>query len=301
MVTFALGDRTDRIYEREGVREIGETEFPRDGRRIRSKRPAVELREEHLRLDVIERRDVAFARHALLSREIHTHSVPERYTRRMKRRARLRLMFDMLIDVLMPRRERSTRVRHAVQTDFPLSPRAETIGGTRIVTLAPYHEQLIEDAIRALKYDGDTHAARLLAGGLADYLQEELASLRAFSPRPVILVPVPLHGKRRRERGFNQIEKMLAKLPAEMREGPLARVETRALFRTRATPPQTRLHRSERLTNVAGAFSADEKRCRGAHAIVIDDVCTTGSTLRECVKTLERAGAKASALALARA
>ncbi len=219
----------------------------------------------------------------------------------MKAAAQLWRLCAAIVDAIMPLRARTARLQKADTSSFPLSPRVETIGGTRITTLAAYHEQMIEDAIRALKYDGDARAAQLLASGLADFLQEELASLRAFSPRRIILVPVPLHAKRRRERGFNQIEKVLARLPVEMRAGPLCRVETRALFRTRATPPQTKLHRSERLRNLRGAFSVDEKRCRGAHVIVVDDVCTTGSTLRECAKTLEKAGAKVTALALARA
>lgn len=204
-----------------------------------------------------------------------------------------------IIDAIMPPRERTARLRTAEA--LSPAPHALTLQKTRITTLIPYHAPGVEDAIRALKYDGNAKAAQLLADMLADYLCEELASMRAFSARRIVLVPVPLHPKRQRERGFNQIEKVLSKLPEEFRDGTLSRVEPRALFRTRATPPQTKLHRAERLTNVRGAFSADEKIARGANVVLIDDVCTTGSTLHECAATLARAGANVTVIALARA
>lgn len=204
-----------------------------------------------------------------------------------------------VLDAVMPPRERTARLRES--SDISIAPQSQTLLRTRIVTLAPYHAPLVEDAIRALKYDGNRAAARILARALDDFLREELLATRAFSPRRIVLVPVPLHAKRRRERGFNQIEKVLEALPAEFHDATLSHVETRALFRTRATPPQTKLHRTERLHNVRDAFSADERRVRGAHVFVIDDVCTTGATLAECAATLEKAGAKVTALALARA
>ncbi len=203
------------------------------------------------------------------------------------------------LDILIPARERTVRLRTA--RELTPEPLAQTLLGTRIETLIPYHAPGVEDAIRALKYDGNAKAARLLATLLEEYLREEIASLHAFSARPIILVPVPLHSRRHRERGFNQIMNILSQLPAEFADGSLARIEPRALFRIRATAQQTRLHRAERLENVRGAFSADERRVRGTHAIVIDDVCTTGSTLAECAKSLEHAGAKVSPLAIARA
>ncbi|MEN9413142.1 MAG: hypothetical protein RLZZ342_229 [Candidatus Parcubacteria bacterium] len=204
-----------------------------------------------------------------------------------------------LVDSVIPPRTRTLRL-HDTQALVP-TPRTETLLGTSVTTLAIYHAAGFEDAIRALKYDGNARAASLLADALADFLQEELSAARALSPRPIILVPVPLHKKRRRERGFNQIERVLDALPEEFRTGKLCRVEYRALFRTRATPPQTKLHRSERLHNVRGAFVADEKQVRGAHVFVLDDVCTTGATLAECATALKKSGAQVTAIALARA
>jgi len=206
-----------------------------------------------------------------------------------------------IIDTIIPPRERAVRLRTLSAAELPLSPRVETRNGIAITSLMPYHGTPAEDAVRALKYDGSRAAARLIAAALEDYLREEIAALRLLSPRPVILVPVPLHSSRRRERGFNQIERVLAELPQEFHDGTVSRLITNALFRVRATPPQTKLARAERLRNLRGAFSARERMVRGAHVIVIDDVMTTGTTLAECRKALEKCGARVSALAFARA
>lgn len=211
----------------------------------------------------------------------------------------LKRAFLAVLDAVIPPRERAVRLRMQKASDLPLSPR--TAHTSAVMSLMPYHGTAAEDAVRALKYDGSTDAARLLAHALEDYLREEIAALKLLSPRPVLLVPVPLHPKRERERGFNQIERVLHELPQEFRDGSTSRLELRALFRVRATPPQTKLARAERLRNVRGAFSAHHALVRGAHVIVIDDVVTTGATLGECTKTLEKAGARASAIAFARA
>ncbi len=73
-------------------------------------------------------------------------------------------------------------------------------------------------------------------------------------------------------------------------------------MRTRETKPQTRLPRSERLSNVAGAFAVtDEQAIADTHIFILDDVTTTGATLANAATPLRRAGAKVTLLALARA
>ncbi len=174
--------------------------------------------------------------------------------------------------------------------------------GVRITTLMEYQNAPVEDLIRSLKYDGSSHAAKLAGSILTDFLREEIASAHTFSARKILLVPVPLHKSRARERGWNQIELVLQALPQEFRDGSIATYAQGALVRTRATKPQTRLPRSERLSNVAGAFAVtDESLVRDAHVFLIDDVTTTGATLANASTPLRRAGAKVTLLALARA
>lgn len=212
----------------------------------------------------------------------------------------VRAFLVSLADAITPPRERALRTKERTLADLRLAPQEFRIGRLSVTALLDYREKAVQETIQTLKYDGTQRAAAILAEALADYLREEMQSLRAFSPRPIILVPVPLHKTRERERGFNQIRRILDALPPEFRDGTLSRISP-ALARIRATPQQTRLPRAERLKNVAGAFVADEAAARNTHAILIDDVCTTGATLSECAKALQAAGAKVTALAFARA
>jgi len=115
-------------------------------------------------------------------------------------------------------------------------------------------------------------------------------------------MPIPLHLSREKARGFNQIEFVLNRLPREFSDGSLSTLEPDILERTRETKPQTRLSRSDRLSNVAGAFEvASGNDLKNSHIFLIDDVTTTGATLVNASTPLKRAGATVSLIALARA
>lgn len=202
------------------------------------------------------------------------------------------------LDIILPRKDRVVRISQYKAEDFPIDPQEHEACGVRITTLMRYHESTAEDCIRALKYDNSTNAAKLLATLLADYLREEIAQLKAFSTKPILLVPMPLHLSREKERGFNQIARVLDSLPPEFKDGTFSRLAPKALRRTRATKQQTRLSRSERLSNVRDAFAADEEVVKNYHVILIDDVTTTGATLAAAAQAL---GNDVTLLALARA
>jgi ComF family protein len=141
------------------------------------------------------------------------------------------------------------------------------------------------DWIRAFKYPGRTHAlggdarARLRALAL-----ETLA--RAPAAEPGQVVPIPLHPRKLRERGFNP-SLTLARQLARARGLPL---RPGLLARVRDTESQTGLARAARRRNVRGAFRA-ARRIRG-HVWLVDDVVTTGATLAEAARALHRAGAR---------
>lgn len=219
----------------------------------------------------------------------------------------LQRFFEVILDAIVPLRERSARTKVRRAEDIPLTPQVHSLLGIEITTLMDYREAAVQDLVRAIKYDGSPHGARLAATLLADYLREEIASHKGFSQREVLLVPIPLHRSRARERGFNQIEVVLRALPPEFRDGTLARYAPDLLERTRKTKPQTKLPRSERLSNVAGAFDLagqaahDKQMVQGKKVFVIDDVTTTGATLANASTPLRRAGAEVSLIALARA
>jgi ComF family protein len=202
-----------------------------------------------------------------------------------------------LLDIILPRKDRIVRIEDYSLDTIAISPVEHEMCGMRITTLMRYRDRTAEDLIRALKYDRSQTAARLLAGILAEYLREEIANIRSFSTREILLVPIPLHISRIRQRGFNQIEKIFSSLPEEYKDGTLSRVSY-ALVRTRATPQQTRLSRTKRLENVRGAF-ARTSDVSNAHYIIIDDVTTTGATLSEAAKPF--VGEKVTLLALSHA
>jgi competence protein ComFC len=103
------------------------------------------------------------------------------------------------------------------------------------------------------------------------------------------IVPVPLHPKRRKERGFNQAQ-VIAKELARIKGIELA---DRLLVKTKNVPPQTSLRVEERAKNVSGAFGVVEgKEIKGRCMLLVDDVYTTGSTIRECSSVLRNAGVK---------
>ena len=209
---------------------------------------------------------------------------------------------NALLDAILPRRERRMRTERRQLEDIPLSPVTHDLLGVQITTLMDYQNSAVQDLIRSLKYDGSSHAAKLAAAVLSDYLREEISSSKTFSVRKIVIVPVPLHKSRSRERGWNQIELVLRALPKEFLDGQLAMFAPHALTRTRATKPQTRLPRSERLSNVAGAFAAtDEAVIRDTHIFLIDDVTTTGATLANAATPLRQSGASVTLITLARA
>ncbi len=106
--------------------------------------------------------------------------------------------------------------------------------------------------------------------------------------REYLAVPVPLHPRRLRERGFNQ-SALLARYVARKTGMELDLFTFR---RVRDTEVQSRLGKRARRRNVKGAFSVtDPAGFRGRTIVLIDDVATTGSTLHECSTTLKRAGA----------
>ncbi len=156
---------------------------------------------------------------------------------------------------------------------------------------SPYRfEGPVRDAIHALKYRGIRVAAEPLADLLIGYLQRNPVSAD-------VLVPVPLHSRRLRSRGYNQSallgSRVAARLGLPLRED--------LLVRTSDSRPQVETRdREARRANVLGNFHCPGG-AQGMTVLLIDDVATTGSTLSECARALKAAGASAvRALTLAR-
>jgi ComF family protein len=153
------------------------------------------------------------------------------------------------------------------------------------------YQDRMKDAIHALKYDHLHPAARELGRRLA----EAIAQLAPEAPAEMLVVPVPLHRSKHSERGFNQSRSLAVHaLDALRKTHPEWRLTlaASALMRLRATRSQTGLTSRQRRLNVRGAFVvSDPSAVDSKHILVIDDIYTTGATVRAAALTLARAGA----------
>jgi competence protein ComFC len=142
---------------------------------------------------------------------------------------------------------------------------------------------LVRRLVHEFKYAKQRH----LRYPIAAWLRETLLDPRLHDRHFDVIVPVPLHPARERERGFNQAM-LLAELLAASITVPLCA----ALERTRYTTTQTAYDRAERMENLHGAFRLRKNQdVRDLRVLLIDDVLTTGSTLSECARVLRDAGA----------
>jgi competence protein ComFC len=153
-------------------------------------------------------------------------------------------------------------------------------------------EGVFQQLAHAMKYEGFVSIGLLFG-------REIGAALNEKQERADALIPIPLHKRKIRERGYNQAE-LIARGISDVTAIP---VRTDLVRRTRYTQTQTKLHRDERKKNMEKAFEvpselrafAQDKRC-----ILVDDVITTGATIHSCASELLQAGA-ASVIAVSAA
>ena len=151
----------------------------------------------------------------------------------------------------------------------------------------------LRHAIHRFKYEGKTALAQPLGTMLARSLDRPPSPLLTSASGETltfdVVVPVPLHPSRYRQRGFNQAER-LARIVAEQRGWML---DTKGLLRTRRTQTQATLAKAQRGENIRGAFACHRPSYfEDKSVLLIDDVMTTSSTLSECARTVQSAGAK---------
>jgi len=156
-----------------------------------------------------------------------------------------------------------------------------------------YQDTLLE-AIHRFKYNGKISIGETLGRMMAEYPYTEF-NISDYS----LIMPVPLHPKRLRERGFNQSVILAREISRSFR----ITLDFMTLRRHTYTEPQVSLGKNDRAVNVRGAFSVhDPDRVAGRKIIIVDDVYTSGSTVKECARVLmKNKAAKVAVLTLARA
>ncbi|MEX0933693.1 MAG: phosphoribosyltransferase family protein [Candidatus Paceibacterota bacterium] len=155
-----------------------------------------------------------------------------------------------------------------------------------------YKDERVRQIIWLLKYRSARFLASACAECIYEHLVEDMNELALFSNfTEPLLVPIPLSKKRLRARGYNQSELIAREL---VRCSSYCTLRNDVLSKVRETPPQMSIkNKKERLTNIVGCFAVANSKCvKGRNIILIDDVTTTGATLREAEKVLREAGAR---------
>lgn len=206
--------------------------------------------------------------------------------------SRHRSLGQILLDLLFPPRCVSCGTHGAwlcsVCTDQilffepPWPAVVEDLWPLRDARAAAHFSGPLRQAIHGFKYGG----LRALAPALGEILYDCWSA----EPWPVdVIVPVPLHPHRLRERGYNQ-SVLLARELARRTGLPIA---DQTLLRIAPTRPQVTLSAAERAENVRAAFRCCDHRLSGLSVLLVDDVLTTGATLRSCAEALLQGQARA--------
>ncbi len=185
-------------------------------------------------------------------------------------------IIERILDAIFPPRESEQLVRNVSKQSMKVLYRLERT--PECLSLSSYKHPTIRALITENKFHGNEHAASMLFELIREWYEKQTGSL--------IFTPVPLGAKRKRERGYNQVAQVLKYFGGE--DSGLVRFDL--CSRPKETTPQLSLPRSERLRNVRGAFVGNSdviSVLRDVTIVVVDDVSTTGATLRAVRAELE--------------
>jgi len=181
-------------------------------------------------------------------------------------------MLQSWIDIIFPPSKHCLLLRTFSVEAFQLFYRPQKIGTVQI--LSEYNIPAVQSAVAACKFENNQTAAKLLGGLLSLWLME-LPKVKT------IFIPIPLHRKREKKRGHNQVERVLKNLPDISFHHIVC---NKLLIRTHDTKPQTSLNREDRLDNMKNVFTINKRQLKALSSckrvIICDDVLTTGATLR---------------------
>lgn len=205
---------------------------------------------------------------------------------------KLNQILETILDFLFPKSELDI----IIEKETPETLAHKLLKGREtenksIYALFDYRDEIIRRMVWALKYRRNKRVAKVFAVLLYDFLIEEFSDLSVYSnfDKP-ILIPIPLHKKSYRKKGFNQTEFIAKELVSI---DNFCTLNTEILQKVKNTQNQTKLARNKRLKNIVGAFIVKNPAdIKNRNIVVLDDVTTTGATLNEARKVLLRSGAK---------
>ncbi len=188
-------------------------------------------------------------------------------------------LLHYILDFIFPPNAQELRIRE-LPIDWLVenAPKASRAEFPFIQSLFSYKDPLIRELIWQIKYKKNKQAVKCAAYALVKAINE-----------PVLLIPVPISKKRRKERGYNQCELIINEMMAQDAAGKFTR-NFDILIRSKHIDKQTFKNRNERLENTKNIFEVVGETSKNKKIIIIDDVSTTGSTLKEAREELLRAG-----------
>lgn len=186
-------------------------------------------------------------------------------------------LFKFIIESIFPERPDHRIVRELSLDDLLLHLNPTEVNG--IIYLLPFSEPSVRATLHEAKFQHNEKAWWLLGNVLAIYLKHY--------PSETILLPIPLSRKRQKHRKYNQVTEIAKKALSTSNQVKLSK---RILVRLRDTKPQTTLKQKERQLNVEGAFGAlHVASLKEKNLIILDDVTTTGATLKAAKAALNSA------------
>lgn len=206
----------------------------------------------------------------------------------------IKVFINFLLDTIFPSRCLGCNKRNEIICDLCLL-RVKQCNQTEhenVFALYDYKSPLIKKAIWKLKYYHTPYLGKKFGELLYESFIEEINNLRNFSlGSPIYVIPVPTSKIRKQKRGYNQTE-IIAK--SFCQKNYFLKFKNKIIYKNRETIPQARLtNRNKRLKNLIGAFSLkNENEIKSKTIIIIDDVTTTGSTMMEIMKILNKSGAR---------
>jgi ComF family protein len=215
---------------------------------------------------------------------------------------RIESLRTILLDVLFPRRCLGCDASHTTLCDGCLSHVELPVPNlpAHVHALYSYKNPLIKKAVWKLKYSRTHDIARVFGIRLSEMIIGDFGEDGLPLSNPIYLIPIPISSKRMRERGYNQAKLLTDAMLLRDTSGIL---RNGSMFLKRHDSHIRQSHtkgKQERLQNIVGSFYAPKNLESNAHYILIDDVVTTGATLREAKRALMAAGTrKVSAYAIA--
>ncbi len=209
--------------------------------------------------------------------------------------------FELLFGFILPKDADVLEIEEmSLENLMEKIPQSGELEESRFKALFQYKNNIAHKAVWEIKYRANKKITEKFSKLLYEFILENISDETIFSNfKNPLLLPIPASKSTLRERGFNQctlIAEEIEKIDGE----PACRsgrknfeINFDALSKIKETPHQSKSkNRAERLKNLQDSFKADSEKVKGRNIIVIDDVITTGTTMKEASKTLRKAGAK---------